>query len=141
MKKILFSFVVFISLSLLFSSCKKSNDDRDCEITEANIAGIYKLSAAVRIQGSVETDVLHVLYNDCELDDTNELKTNNTFVYTDAGVVCSPSGSETGTWSISGNTLILNGVSLTTIVSYDCSKMVVTYPDGSSTIRETYTRQ
>lgn len=141
MKKIIFSFVVFISLSLLFSSCKKSNDDRDCEITEANIAGIYKLSAAVRIQGSVETDVLHVLYNDCELDDTNELKTNNTFVYTDAGVVCSPSGSETGTWSISGNTLILNGVSLTTIVSYDCSKMVVTYPDGSSTIRETYTRQ
>lgn len=139
MKKIMFSLCLIAFSGFLFTACKK-NSNEDCEITEASIAGVYKLTAAKKIQGSTETDVLHILYEDCELDDTNELKTNGTFIYTDAGVSCSPNNSETGTWSISGSTLILNS-GFSTIESFDCKHLVVTYLDGSDTIRETYTRQ
>ena len=124
-----------------FSSCKKSSgDDEDCEITIANLAGTYKLISAKYVNGSTETDALHDLYDDCELDDTNELKADKTFVYTDAGTVCSPSGSESGTWDISGMTLILNS-GFSVIESFDCHDMVVTYDLGGQTIRERYRKQ
>lgn len=139
MKKIIYSLTLIAFSGFLFTGCKKSSSE-DCEITEASIAGVYKLTAAKKIQGSTETDVLHLLYEDCELDDTNELKTDGTFVYTDAGVTCSTNNNETGTWSISGSTLILNS-GTSTIESFDCKHLVVTYLSGSDTIKETYTRQ
>jgi len=88
-----------------------------------------------------EIDVLHVNYDDCELDDTNELKADGTFVYTDAGVVCSQSGSQTGTWNITGNTLILNA-GFSNIESFDCKDLVVTFrDDNGKLIRERYRKQ
>lgn len=142
MKKTILAFGLLISLGFSFSSCKKSggDDNDDCDITVANVAGKYKLVAAKYINGTTETDALHIIYDDCELDDINELKADKTFVYTDAGTVCSPGGSTSGTWDISGSTLILNS-GFSEIVSFDCTNLVVTYTDGVNTVKETYRKQ
>lgn len=141
--------ILFLAASVLLagiSSCKKDNSDDDgdddCEITVASVAGVYKLVSSVDITMSGSpVDMLHVSYDDCELDDTNELKADGTFVYTDAGVVCSPSGSTSGTWSISGTTLVLNS-GFSNIESYNCKDLVVTFRDENDRlIRETYKRQ
>lgn len=140
-KKLLF---VGLAAMLLTSviSCKKSSgdDDDDCEINVASVAGKYKLVSAKFVNGTTETDALHTLYDDCELDDINELKADKTFVYTDAGSVCSPSGSTSGTWDISGMTLILNS-GFSEIESFNCQELVVSYMDGTQKIRETYRKQ
>lgn len=129
---------------LLFSSCKKSGDDEDdkeCELTVAAIAGKYKIVAAKWLQGTNEVDVLREIYEPCELDDINELKADKTFIYSDAGVSCVPNNTENGTWDISGRTLVLNG-GFSVIESFDCTNLVVTYRDeDGNLIKETYRRQ
>lgn len=127
------------------SSCKKQgmddDDDQECELTVANLAGVYKLISCYDITTTTPVDKLHEFYDDCELDDTNELKADKTFVYTDAGVSCSPSGSETGTWNVSGTTLILNA-GFSNIESFNCKDLVVTFRDtDGKLIKETYRKQ
>ncbi len=140
MKKTFLSLLASAVLVSGFSSCKKNSEDNDCEISVASVAGTYKLISCKYVNGSTETDALNDLYDACELDDTNELRADKVFIYTDAGVVCSPSGSETGTWDISGLTLTLNS-GLATIESFNCTDLVVSFIFGGQTIRETYRRQ
>ena len=145
MKQMFLSFSVLLMVCSLFSACKKekdtSDDDEDCEISVAAIAGKYKLVAAKYLEGATERDVLHEIYNDCELDDTNELRADKTFIYTDAGDVCSPSGSASGTWNINGRTLILNS-GMSNIESFNCTDLVVTYRDPlNNLVKETYRKQ
>lgn len=129
---------------LLLSSCKKEKEDmeeEDCELTVATIAGKYKLVAAKLLEGTTERDVLHEIYEDCELDDINELKADKTFVYSDAGTACDPSGSTSGSWSLSGRTLVLNS-GFSNIESFNCKDLVVTYRDGAGDlVKETYRKQ
>lgn len=136
--------IAVLMTGLLFTSCKKSSDDddddMDCEITVATLAGKYKIIAA-KLVTSTETDILHDIYEPCELDDINELKADKTFTYTDAGTVCSPNGTESGTWDVRGRLLILNS-GTSNIESFNCKNLVVTYRDGSGNlIKETYQRQ
>jgi hypothetical protein len=125
-------------------SCKKESgdDDEECEISVASIAGKYKLVSCRYISGGAETDAIRDLYEACELDDVNELRADKTFTYTDGGVVCSPSGTTSGTWNVSGQTLILNS-GFSVIESFNCSQLVVTFEDENSrkTVREVYQRQ
>lgn len=130
---------------LLFTACKKNSadddDDKECELTVAAIAGKYKLVAAKLLQGSNEIDVLRDIYEPCELDDINELKADKTFIYTDAGVSCVPNNSESGTWDVSGRSLRLNS-GFSNIESFNCTYLVITYRDeDSNLIKETYQRQ
>jgi hypothetical protein len=143
MKRTVSVLLLLTLLSFTFNSCKKGaddDDDEECDLTIANVAGKYKLVSAKYVNGNTETDALHTIYDDCELDDINELKADKTFVYSDAGTVCSPSGSTSGTWNISGRTLILNS-GFSEIVSFNCKDLVVTYRDGSNTVKETYRKQ
>ena len=141
MKTTLLSLSLLSILALGNLSCKKDSDDsEECEINVATVAGKYKLVSAKFVNGSTETDALPTLYDACELDDINELKPDKTFVYTDGGTVCTPSGSTSGTWDISGMTLILNS-GFSVIESFDCTNLVVTYTDGANTVRETYRKQ
>ena len=144
------NFLLLLAAGLLIgsiSSCKKQgsdddDDDEECEISMATLAGVYKLvsSKDITMAGS-EIDMLHINYDDCELDDTNELKADGTFVYTDAGTVCSPSGSTSGTWSVNGRTLRLDA-GFSNIESFNCKEMVVTFRDDNGRlIKETYRKQ
>lgn len=145
-KPILFSCALLL-LSGIFSSCKKEktepDEDEECEISVASIAGKYKLAAAVYQEAAGDRDVLHDIYEDCELDDTNELKADKTFVYTDAGTKCSPDGSTSGTWDINtGSRILVLNSGMSTIISFNCKDLVVTYRDAAGNlVKETYRRQ
>ncbi|MEQ1678665.1 MAG: lipocalin family protein [Chitinophagaceae bacterium] len=111
------------------SSCKKEKD-ATCSPTVAAIAGTYKL-AGLKYQQTLhspEQDFL-ALKDDCEKDDLINLQAAGTWNYIDAGMVCSPSGTDAGTWSISGSTVISDGIVSGTIQSFDCHSLVV-YSDN-----------
>lgn len=144
MKQYRFSIGIILLALLVFASCKKEKEDleeEDCELTVAAIAGKYKLVAAKLLEGTTERDILHEIYEDCELDDINELKADKTFIYSDGGTVCDPSGSTSGSWNVSGRTLTLNS-GFSNIESFNCRDLIVTYRDGASNlVKETYRKQ
>jgi len=143
MKRTCISFAILLAAALAFTGCKKENDtneNEDCPLTVEDIAGKYKLFSVVLVEASGERDVKRELYEDCELDDINDLKADKTFIYTDGGTVCSPSGSTSGTWNISGRILTLNS-GTANIESFNCKDLVVTYRNGDDLVKETYRRQ
>ena len=145
MKKFFLCFGIVAILALVFVSCKKESgdeeEDEDCEISVASIAGRYKLVSSKFLTGGGETDAISTLYEACELDDINELKADKTFTYTDGGTVCSPNGTTSGTWDVMGNTLKLNG-GFSNIESFNCKNLVVTFRDeNNNLVKETYVRQ
>ncbi len=122
MKKIIVGFT-FLALA---ASCKKDKD-KDCSFSEANFVGSYKITALKYKANSSATEVDEfALYSACEKDDVITFNSDHTINYTDAGVVCSPAGNDTGVWSyINSNTVNVDG-DVSNIVSFDCSGMVVT---------------
>lgn len=95
----------------------------------ASIAGTYKITTYTykASPSSPEQDYTNVfLPNSCERDDLVTLTTDGKYVYTDAGMVCSPPRDTTGTWSLLGATLILDGT-VTTVKSFDCKTLILTH--------------
>ena len=120
MKKLVF----FLAIgTLTFVSCKKDKDD--CQTTAASLAAAYRTVSIKYKQtpSSSELDYFATL-DACEKDDILTLNANGTYSYTDAGSVCAPPGSYTGTWSVSGNTITVDGDN-GTIQSFDCSTLVL----------------
>jgi hypothetical protein len=77
--------------------------------TMSNVPGNYKLSKITSIPpgSTIETDATNIWTTPCERDDVISLNANGTYVLTDAGTVCSPPTTDTGTWSLSGTTSIV----------------------------------
>lgn len=130
MKKII---IVSTSFFLLLSSCKKENSTSTpatCNKTMADVAGTYSL---VKIEAGLAdplSDITTSELNPCQLDDKLVLNASGTANYQDLGIVCTPSGSTNGTWSISvdgkmtinaGTTVVANAE----IVSFDCATLVM----------------
>ena len=118
MKKIfLFSFVV----GMMLSSCKKKKDV--CVTNMASVTGTYKLtSLRYKPSGGTETEIISSL-PDCKRDDRYVLNANGVYNYQDAGTVCSPNGSFNGDWTLTGNTINIEG-RVGTIQSFDCTTLV-----------------
>jgi hypothetical protein len=119
MKKTLLAMAALALLT--FSSCKKDDDDnRDTSVTKEALAGDYKLvSASAKVGSLPEFDATDQYADECALDDILTLKTDFTFLRTDAGVKCSPVGDETGTWALPGNNkIVIEGQELT-IIKWD----------------------
>ncbi len=126
MKKIFLP--AFLAL-IVFGSCSK--DDGGCDISIANISGTYKIiSIKAKITGLPEIDVF-AGFDDCEKDNLQVLEADGDFIYQDAGTACSPAQNYTGTWSLSGATLNLDG-EIVTIQNFDCDKITV-YADDPGT--------
>lgn len=120
------TFLPFCLILLLAASCQKEAQDTvDCPQTVAAIAGTYKLTALKykASASSAEQDYL-LLKEACELDDIVLLNANGTYHYQDAGTSCSPDGTDAGTWSIAGNTIISDGIVSGTIQSFDCKSLI-----------------
>lgn len=120
------NFLSLFSILLLAVSCQKeAQAPVDCPQTVAAIAGTYKLTALKykASASSAEQDYL-LLKEPCELDDIISLNANGTYNYQDAGISCSPDGTDSGTWSISGNTIISDGIVSGTIQSFDCRNLI-----------------
>ncbi|MEO6720613.1 MAG: lipocalin family protein [Ferruginibacter sp.] len=126
-------------LLLILSSCKKDKDTpTNCDKTVAAIAGIYSVQKLEVGVGGVFIDVTSQL-DACEKDDKLTLKADGTTLYQDLGIVCSPSGNASGTWSISSNgkmTIHDNGgsgdIDTAEITSFDCTTLVLTGSDSNS---------
>ncbi len=125
----------FAFAALTFIGCKK---ETNCEKTMSSIAGTYSLIKLEIGSGGTFIDVTGEL-DACERDDRVTLSENGTSAYSDLGTVCSPTGDDTGTWSISssGRMTISSGggiLELTDaeITSFDCETLVLTGFDSSS---------
>ena len=126
MKKILF----FSFGLIILSSCNKDKD-KTCNRDVAGISGTYKVTAAryKATPTSAETDYYAVLFPDaCERDDLWVLNSNGSFAYNDVGVVCTPSGNYTSTWSLSGNTLTVDG-DPGNIDDFNCNSLTLSIAD------------
>jgi hypothetical protein len=123
MKKLILSLCV---MSLLAGSCNK-DDDKPSTITPTvqNLSASYKISKIAFISGSTETPVPNSIFEECRRDDLHKLNLNLTFELVDAGVQCNPSGSKTGSWSLSGNAIVIDGFN-GTIRKFDGTNLEVT---------------
>lgn len=133
MKKLLFlPSMLFAISALVCVSCKKDKDKAaSCSTDVPSISGSYKFAAYTYKQtpSSPEEDYLPVIFPDaCERDDVLALNANGNYTVTDAGTVCTPAGSDSGTWSLAGNTLGIDG-DLSTIQSFDCKTLVLVNQD------------
>ena len=136
--------LAIISLSIFtILSCSKDDKGEDCETTTAKLAGTYKLSTLkYALPGLPEQDFMSSLPA-CAQDDLEILNANGTYEHQDVGTVCTPNASTTGTWSLSGNTIVL-GTRTFTIQSFDCQKLVAYFSPGLVTgdkATATFTKQ
>ncbi len=143
------NFVILIFIILVLTSCKKKADEvpPTCELTVTGLIGLYKISKLELNTGSGFSDVTNVYLTACEKDDTYNFKTNGVFEYVDAGTVCSPNGSGTGTWSVSAGKLTfqspsVNGVELVdaTLSNNNCTSFIATEVSGGITSRVTFSK-
>jgi Lipocalin-like domain len=115
-------------VSTMIFSCKKdpvTPPEPDCSINMTNLSGAYKLTALTYKRNATATPVNYLDFMDaCEKDDIVTLKSDGTYQYNDAGTVCTPNGSDNGTWSVTGNTINSDGTVNGTISSYDCKTLV-----------------
>jgi hypothetical protein len=144
MKKFLLIPVVFAAL---LTGCSKSDSatSTNCDITKANIAGSYKITAIkYKVSPALpEIDAYSNFLQDCQKDDIYVLNANGTANYNDAGVSCSPSGSTTGTWSLNGSDITIDGDTFA-ITSYNCATLVGTASNVQTTgdkVTFTFTQQ
>jgi Lipocalin-like domain len=123
--------VVLVALVLIFS-CKKDKDkDSGCSKNVTSISGTYKITAYTykATLSSSEVDYYSILFPDaCDRDNLLKFDTNGSYQLIDAGIVCSPSGNDNGTWSISGNSMVVDGDE-TIIESFDCKTLVLSSTD------------
>jgi hypothetical protein len=119
-------------LTLLFVSCKKDKDN-DCDINITTVSGTYYLESIwYRLPSGFEEEVTANFMEACEVGDTYTLSENGVLVYTDTGGACDPNGTETTTWTLSGNAIsIPAGVLAATgnIESFDCSTLIIVGPN------------
>ena len=115
---------------LLFIACNKDESGTPtCTTTAATIAGTYKIIASTYKETPTSDEVdEYSLMDACEKDDLIELNSNNTYNATDAGIACSPRSDESGSWSLSGSTLTIEGDPVT-IQSFDCKTLVLILAD------------
>ena len=141
MKKLSFLFLSVIAIL----SCSKKDSNIACAKDATSISGSYKLTALIykANASSPEQDILPLINPEpCDQDDLYILQTNGTYQLKDAGIVCSPPNDAYGTWSVAGNTMIMDGENHT-IETFDCKILAISQTDQQSgeQIKATFTRQ
>lgn len=130
-KTLLFVLVSAAALLLIMSGCSKK-DSGGPSSNMATYAGSYKLTAATVTAGGVTQDAMNYLFEPCQQDDILQLKADSSMILTDAGTTCTPDGSGTGKWYVSGSYLITiesQQNDTATIKSFNGTALVLTHPD------------
>jgi hypothetical protein len=112
---------------LIFACKKKEDQTHTCTTDASSISGSYRVTGYTykASASSPEQDYYNTMFPDaCERDDILTFNSNGNWTLKDAGVVCSPSGDDSGTWALSGNTMSIDGGPLT-IESFDCKSLVL----------------
>jgi Lipocalin-like domain len=140
-----FLFLLIAVSALFFTvSCKKSSSTNSSAITVQNLVGTYGLtSLTVTIAPFPPQNILDSIPA-CQRDDEYKLNADMSYNYIDAGTKCIPPGDGSGTWSLSGNTLIIDSINAT-IQKFDGKNLTlstpVVYNGISATTTETLTKQ
>lgn len=126
--------------TLLFASCKK--EDKAYVATKENLAGSYKITAAtfagINVFNNSDESVNY--FEACERDNVLTFNANSTYTLTDAGVTCSPSSEENGSWEFVNNTIKVDGEA-STIKSWDGKTLVTENNDNGAALVVTMTKQ
>lgn len=125
MKKLSLCFAAALIAISLFS-CKKDNSNKSCLLSEANLAGTYKIGT-IMYKATASSPAVNAtsMVDSCSLDDEETYKSDHTLIYIDAGVKCNPPGDGTSTWSLSRDTLTAGG-QVGIVTSFDCSGFTIT---------------
>lgn len=123
MKKIILS-VIIIAATVV--SCKKEDSNPNkCAVNTISLTGSYKPTALkYKASSSAPEQDIFTLLDACEKDDIIKLNSNGTLEYQDVNTICTPNGSYSGTWSLSGTTFTMDGTP-GTIESFDCKTLIV----------------
>lgn len=138
MKKIMY---LAFALLVMVSCKKKSSDTNTTTPSKDQLVGTYKQTG----QTSNGVDTWASTVPACQRDNTTELKADNTYVETDAGVTCTSNPTPTtGTWSISGSTFTMDGQAMT-VQSFNGTTLVLQMTGSSGgynyTLTSTFTKQ
>jgi hypothetical protein len=115
MKKIFSQTVMFALFGgIILSGCKKDSNENNfggnCELTLENLAGTYKVTAAVyKASANAQWEDEYATWDDCEKDDTYTFTTGSQMTMTDAGQQCNPPGGETHSFFLDGNEIQIGG--------------------------------
>jgi len=147
MKKILYPTLLCFVVVLIAGACHKNNNNGQEAVTFQNIVGTYKISKVEVSNGQISENLTDSI-DQCQKDDLFHFNKDSTLFYEDAGVACTPNGSFTTNWSVTGNTLIIqtNGTSTATIKSLTSTTLVLSSADSTYypeiiTTTDTFTRQ
>jgi hypothetical protein len=130
---------ILLSAALIFSGCGKDDaKTTTCDLNAGNFVGSYKITSelfnGVEIHNTTN-------YDPCELDDLLIFNTNGTYNYSDAGTVCSPSGDDSGVWSLVGTNLIVDSTDMGTVSDFSCTGFKFTVQDSTDTFIVTFAKQ
>jgi hypothetical protein len=142
MKKI--SSIILI-VGVVFTSCKKSSSNNSsCTLSASSIVGTYKITS---VKLSTQGQTLEIFNNDiffepCERDDIYTINANGTYTITEGSNVCSPTGNDSGTWTLNGNVFTMDGTEVNTISEFNCSSFIsASEPMAGEIFYTTMTRQ
>ena len=135
MKRIFLPLIVVSTA--LFSCSKDSSTNQSCDITEANIVGSYKLTAASYKASPTSAPIdVYSLLEQCERDDIGTFKADHTVSNADVGVVCNPPNNYNDTWRLTNGNLVQGGDSAK-VKSFDCKTLVLSTVDQQTAGDET----
>lgn len=134
--------------ALLFTACKKDNDEAPANVTKESIAGKYKLTDLQMVPPAGPSTSMMGQLQECEKDNIYTLNTDFSAKYEDAGKSCGGEASQSTTWSLDGKNITVKGgtMPLTGIVkSWDGKTLVIDavyeYMGVSVTLRGTLAKQ
>lgn len=120
------------AIVFLFSSCKKDDPAPTCNLDATGILGNYKLSSLVyKADASTPELDIFFLFEPCQKDDLYIFAPNGAYSIAEGATSCSPSNAETGTWSLSGTQLSVDG-EVGVVSNYSCSGFTLTQTDNTT---------
>ncbi len=111
---------------VMFSSCKKDTPAATCNLDNNGILGDYKITS-ILYKADAATPEMDVFttYSACEKDDIYTFSPNGIYVVTEGVTSCTPTNATSGTWSLSGTTLTLDGSDVSTVTNFSCGGFVI----------------
>lgn len=138
--------MAFSALLLLSCNSKDDTPASPCTTSAATIAGPYKITAATYKSSptAAEIDYYNILFDPCEQDDIYTFNAAGSYQIADAGLVCSPTSNDNGTWSLTNSTSMIIDGDPVSLESFDCKKLMIGNADTQvpgDKLKLTLTRQ
>ena len=125
--------ILLALVTAVIISCNKGKGDTAACVTDAaSISGSYKITAYTYKAGPQfpEIDYMNDIFPSfCDRDNIYKFTSNGTYQIMDIGIVCSPTGDDTGTWQfLSTAALKIDGDEVI-LESFDCKTLVLVNTD------------